>query len=173
MNKLWLALLICVAVIGSAIGQNIEKYYVSKTEDAGTLYHTLPCTLFEAARVGELTFDITYQSNGSAIATINFTCDMDGTFTADSVCFSSGSTQMKGVVKKIYISPRKKKWEHRYSLIVDAKALFAFFNVSATPQVELYVQGAPCVYKAKTAAWKSTAPVMSKIFEMISINEAH
>lgn len=161
----------CVAVVGSAIGQNIKGHYVSKTDDSGTVYHTLPCTFFEAPQVGELTFDITYRSNSDGMAVINFTFEMGVMFAIDSVCFTSGRTQMRGAAKKIYISPLKKEWKHRYSFTTEVKSLYSFFDVSATPQVVLYGQGKSCVYKAKPSAWKSAAPVQSKIFEMIRVNE--
>lgn len=170
-NRLLLAIVMCIAVVGSVIGQNIKGHYVSKTEEDGTIYHIFPCTLFEAAQIGGLTFDITYKSHGDGKATINFTCEMDGTQVVDSVHFVSGQTQMKGTVKKIYISPQKNRWTHRYSFTTDVKALYSFFNVSEAAQVVIYGQGEAYTYKVKPAAWKSKAPVMNKIFETVRINE--
>lgn len=102
-NRLLLAIVMCIAMVGSAIGQNIKGYFVSKTEGDGTIYHTFPCTLFEAAQIGELTFDITYKSHSDGKAIINFTCEMDNTNAVDSLQFVSGQTQLKGAVKNIYI----------------------------------------------------------------------
>lgn len=170
-NRLLLAIVMCITVVGSAIGQNIKGHFVSKTEDEGTIYHTFPCTLFEAAQIGGLTFDITYKSHSDGKAIINFTCQMDDTNAVDSVHFVSGQTQMKGAVKKIHISPQKKRWTHRYSFITDVEPLYTFFNVSTTPQVVVYGQGNAYTYKVKPAAWRAKAPVMHKIFEMVRINE--
>lgn len=139
----------------------------------GTVYHTFPCTLFENRNVGDLTFDITCRDNREMPATINFTYEMAEIAPADSVRFVSGGTQMKGEVKKLYISPQKKQWKHRYSLSVDMKLLFTFFDVDALPEAIVYSQGQAFVYKAKPSAWKSYAPVGYKIFEMIRVNEQH
>lgn len=165
--------MMCVAVVMPAAGQNIKDHYVSKVDDSGTIYHTFPVSLFEASRGEELTFDMTYRTNGDGMATINFSYEKDGTLPTDSVHFISGRTGMRGVAKKLYVTAEKKLWKHRYSVSVDVKALYAFFDAAATPQVVLYEQGEACVYLVKPSAWRSTAPVMNKIFQMIRINEQH
>lgn len=152
-------------------GQNIKGHYVSKAEADGTVYHTLPCTLFTNRDAGDLTFDTTYKEHGDGQATINFTCQRKEMTAVDSVRLISGRIELRGMAGKIYIAPEKKEWRHRYSFKADMKALYGFFDVSAEPQIVLYSGGNAIVYKVKSAAWKSHAPVMSRIFEMIRINE--
>lgn len=171
-NRLLLTVVACGILATPVMGQNIKGHYVSKSDQTGTIYHTFPTTLFEAPRNGELTFDITYKSNGDGLAVINFTCEMEEGILADSVCFTSGRTEMDGPVKKLYISPEKKRWTHRYTFSADVNALYTFFDASTTPQVVLYRQGNERIYEVKPSAWKSTAPVMDKIFQMIRINDA-
>lgn len=162
---------LCLMQVGAASGQNIRGHYVSKAEADGTVYHTFPCTLFSNCEVGDLTFDITYKEHGNGQATINFTCKQEEMTAVDSLCLTSGQIEMRGVAGKIYIVPEKKEWKHRYSFKADMKALYGFFDVAAEPQIVLYSGKNAVVYKVKSAAWKSHAPVISRIFEMIRINE--
>lgn len=165
--------MVCLAVAGQVFGQNIKGHYVAKTEADGTIYHTLPSTLFENRKCGDLIFDITYKSNADGRAVINFTYEMEATCPADSVCFVSGPTRMSGATKKLYISSEKKAWKHRYTFSVDVKSLYVFFDPAATPSVTLYAQGQAFVYPVKASAWKDYALVGNKIFQMVRMNEAH
>lgn len=157
--------------VGTVCGQNIKGHYVSKAETDGTVYHTLPCTLFTNRDAGDLTFDTTYKEHGDGQATINFTCTQDEMTVVDSVYLTCGRTELRGAAKKIYLIPEKSKWKHRYTFNADMKALYAFFDVAVEPQIVLYSAGNAVVYKVKPAAWKAHAPVMSRIFELIRINE--
>lgn len=130
-----------------------------------------PCTLFENREAGNLTFDITYRSHSDGAATLNFSYEMKQVIPADSIRFVSGQIVMQGAVRKIYIEPEKTQWKSRYTFAVDIRSFYSFFDVSATPEAILYSRGNAYVYKVKPAAWRSFAPVGSKIFSMIRTNE--
>ena len=85
-----LAVVLATGLAAAAAAQNIRSHYVSKAEADGTIYHTLPCTLFEHGDVGDLTFDITYKEHRDGLATINFTCFMERATPIDSVRFVAG-----------------------------------------------------------------------------------
>lgn len=156
-----------------ALGQNIKGHYVSKMQEDGTIYHTMPCTLFEGEGMGDLTFDITYKENPAGAATINFTYQTLQMLPADSVRFDTGRTSMAGKVEKLYIEPEKKTWKHRYSFATTVEPLYTFFDATAEPRVVLYSQGRTYEFRVKKSAWKGYAPIGNKIFEMIRINEKH
>ena len=173
MNKFLLIVVLCFNGISSLQGQDIRKYYVSKSDGESTIYHLFPCSLFKNDKMGDLTFDITYRDHSDGMATINFTYEMNEVVPVDSVRFVSGRTIMQGSVQKIYISPEKKHWKHRYGFVADVRSLYTFFDVSASPEAILYCGGKSYLYKVKTPVWRTYAPVGSKTFGMIRINEQH
>lgn len=107
------------------------------------------------------------------MAVINFTCEMDKVAPIDSVSFVSGRIRMSGKVKKVHISAEQQRWKHRYAFTTGVKGLYTFFDVNATPQVAVYRQSDIYIYPVKSASWRSTAPMLHQIFEMIRINEQH
>lgn len=167
------SLLLALFAVGSCAvsAQNIRGRYVSKAEEDGTIYHTFPCTLFENAEAGDLTFDITYKERQDGLATLNFTCLREDAAAVDSVLFDGGRTQLRGAVRRIYAEPEKKRWKHRYSLRTPLASLCTFFDEEALPTVTLYGGGRSTVYWAKRSAWRSYAPVGCKIFETVRVNE--
>lgn len=169
-DRLVLAALFCIGVC-AAPAQNIRKHYVAKAETDGTIYHTLPATLFEHPEAGDLTYDITYKTGGTGRATICFTCSLAQPVPADSVRFVAGRTVLAGPVGKIYLLPEKRRWKHRYAFETDASLLCGFFDERTEPRVELYVGERPCVFRAKRSAWRHYAPIGYRIFEMIRVNE--
>lgn len=169
-KSLLLALFLAASCCAGA--QNIRNRYVQRVQEDGTIYHTFPCTLFEHAQAGDLTFDITYKERQDGRATLNFTCTLPDAAQADSVRFDAGRTQLHGPVGRIYIEPEKKGWRHRYSLRIPVAALCPFFDEEVLPQVTLYIGDRSVVYRAKRSAWRSYAPVGCKIFETVRVNEA-
>ncbi len=167
-----LALLFAAGVSGGLSAQDIRGRYVSRTQEDGTIYHTFPCTLFEHPEAGDLTFDITYKEDADGLATLNFTCEMDGAVPIDSVCFAAGAVRLQGAVEKLYIEPERKRWRHRYSLRTPVEALYPFFDAEAQPKAALYAGECVWYYRVKRSAWRSYAPVGRKIFEMVRVNEA-
>lgn len=166
-----LALLGCFGVLLTASGQEIRSHYVSKAEADGTIYHTLPVTLFENSEAGDLTFDITYKEHRAGRATLNFTCRMATSAAVDSVRFVSGCVTLSGPVGRLYVEPEKRGWKHRYTFDLDASRLCGFFDERQLPEVTLYIDGRPWCYRAKRSAWRNYAPIGYRIFEMIRINE--
>lgn len=166
-----LLLLTTVGLTAGARSQNIRGRYVSKAEADGTIYHTLPVTLFESPRWGDLTFDMTYKERQDGRVTINFTCSLPQPAAADSVRFRSGDASLAGPVERLYLEPGKKGWRHRYSLRTDAAPLCAFFDERATPEATLWSGGRAYEYPVRRSAWRSYAPVGYRIFEMIRQNE--
>lgn len=167
-----LALLFAAGVAGGLSAQDIRGRYVSRVQEDGTIYHTFPCTLFEHPEAGDLTFDITYKEHADALATLNFTYELDEAVPVDSVCFAAGKVRLRGPVEKLYIEPGRKRWKHRYSLRTPVAALCPFFDAEALPEATLYAGERVWVYRAKRSAWRSYAPVGRKIFEMVRVNEA-
>lgn len=169
----WLAAgVLLVGVSLPAAGQEIRSHYVSKAEADGVIYHTFPVTLFEHPEAGDLIFDITYKEHRGGRATLNFTCWSANSCTVDSVRFVSGRVVLSGPVGKLYLEPQKRGWKHRYTFDVDASQLCGFFDERQLPEVTLYIDGQPWVYRAKRSAWRSYAPIGYRIFEMIRVNEA-
>ena len=162
-----------VALCTTVPAQNIQGHYVSKVQEDGTIYHLMPSTLFENPQLGDLTYDVTYKTEGKGTAVINFTYFAAQTLPADSVRFEAGRTAMAGKTAKLYIEPEKKTWKHRYSLTTGVAPLYTFFDPSAEPRVVIYSQGKAYEFRAKKSAWKTYAPIGNKIFEMIRVNEKH
>lgn len=171
MNKRFLLFAAFVLACTSVAGQNIRGHYVSKADADGTIYHTLPVTLFENRREGDLTFDLTYKEGQQGRVTLNFTYRASQPLQADSVRFVAGEAVLAGPVVKFYIEPEKKLWKHRYSLQTDVALVRVFFDEDTEPQVVVYSGDRPLVYGVKRSAWHSYAPVGRKIFEMIRLNE--
>ncbi len=165
------AVLCALGIAVGASAQNLRNYYVSKSEQDGTIYHTLPATLFEHREAGDLTFDITYKEHQEGMATINFTYENGQAMPIDSVRFISGKILLAGPATKIYIEPVKKQWKHRYSFRTPMAPLCSFFDAAQSPTVELYTAKGVIRYRAKRSAWRSYAPMGYKIFETIRINE--
>lgn len=171
-TKRSIATLACLfGVLFSATAQQIRGHYVSKAEEDGVIYHTLPVTLFTHSRAGDLTFDITYKEHRDGLATVNFTCFSQQTALVDSVRFAAGRTLLAAPVEKLYLEPDGKGWKHRYTFRVPVSLIGAFFDETADPAVDLFVGGAALRYRAKRSAWRSYAPVGYRIFEMIRVNE--
>lgn len=166
-------MLFCLLMFSSvALGQNIKGHYVSKSQPDGTIYHTMPVTLFENNTSGDLVFDLTYKQHSGRV-TLNFTYEVAQPLSADSVRFVSGTTIFSGAVQKMYVEPNQKMWKHRYSLTTSIQPLYVFFNEKALPEVTIYADGKAYVYRVKRAAWRNYAPVGFKIFEMIRFNETN
>ena len=163
--------ILLIGVSLPAAGQKIGSYYVAKAEPDGMIYHTFPVTLFEHPEAGDLTFDITYKEHREGRATLNFTCRMARPETVDSVRFVSGGVILSGPVGRLYLEPEKRGWKHRYTFDLDASRLCGFFDERQLPEVTLYIDGRPWLYRAKRSAWRSYAPIGYRIFEMIRINE--
>lgn len=161
------------AVTFTAQGQNIKDHYVARNDEKGTVYHTFPNKLFESREHGDLIFDVTYRDRTDGLATLNFTYEMVTMTPVDSVRFTSGRTQMRGVVEKLYIEPTKKTWKHRYTFKTPVVALYTFFDAAQQPEAVLYAGGKAYVYTVKPSAWRSYAPIGNKIFSMIRVNESH
>lgn len=89
----------------------------------------------------------------------------------DSVRFVSGAIAISGAVNKLYIEPNKNEWKHRYTFSGKIELFCAFFDENALPEVTLYANGKPYVYKVKKSAWRNYAPIGFKIFEMIRFND--
>lgn len=166
-----LAVVLATGLAAAAAAQNIRSHYVSKAEADGTIYHTLPCTLFEHDDAGDLTFDITYKEHRDGLATINFTCFMERATPIDSVRFVAGPVLLSGPAEKIYLEPDRKRWRHRYTFRAPVTSVEAFFDETAEPSVTLYAGDRTWTYRVKRAAWRSYAPVGYRIFEMIRLNE--
>lgn len=166
--------LLTLFAVGTSVaaGQNIRGRYVAKMQEDGTIYHTLPVTLFESRTAGPLTFDMTYKDRQDGSMTINFTCCLPQASAADSVSFRAGDAVLSGPVAKLYLEPAKKGWRHRYSLRTDAAPVCAFFDERATPSVTLWSGGRAFVFEVKRSAWRNYAPVGYKIFETVRVNEA-
>lgn len=166
-----LAVVLATGLAAAAAAQNIRSHYVSKAEADGTIYHTLPCTLFEHGDAGDLTFDITYKEHRDGLATINFTCFMERATPIDSVRFVAGPVLLSGPAENIYLEPDRKRWRHRYTFRAPVTSVEAFFDETAEPSVTLYAGDRTWTYRVKRAAWRSYAPVGYRIFEMIRLNE--
>ncbi len=164
----------CVLLCATtAAAQKIRDRYVSRIEEDGTIYHTLPQTLFAHRQYGDLTFDITYKTRRpERRATVNFTCSLPGAAPVDSARFTAGEVAFGGPVEKLFVEPGKREWTHRYTLSTPVDPLFVFFDETAQPaRVTLYRGGESAVYEAKRPAWRSFAPAGHKIFETIRYNE--
>ncbi len=151
--------------------QNISGHYVSKAEEDGMLYHTLPETLFASPKQGDLTFDITYKEGRDGMATLNFTYVMEQMTSADSIRVAIPErVLLSGKVEKLYVEPTKKSWTHRYSFKTPVVGLYSFFDEETSPVLTIYSGGKAYSYPAKRSAWKSYAPIGYRIFKMIRAN---
>lgn len=171
-RALLLTALLLAGCVSALRAQDIRDRYVVRQEEDGTIYHTLPVTLFEREESGDLTFDITYKTERDGRATLNFTFRMGEPTPLDSVCFRSGRTTISGPVKRFYVEPSKREWVHRYSLEAAVEPFYRFFDAEAEASVTLYSGGRAYRYEARRRAWHAYAPVGFRIFEMIRCNEA-
>ena len=105
-----LTVVLATGLSAAAVAQNIRSHYVSKAEADGTIYHTLPCTLFEHDGAGDLTFDITYKEHRDGLATINFTCFMECATPIDSVRFVAGARPLSGPAGESFPAPAPQRW---------------------------------------------------------------
>lgn len=163
-------LLLCAT---AAAAQKIRDRYVMRIEEDGTIYHTLPQTLFTHRDYGDLTFDITYKTRQpERRATVNFTCHLPDAAPVDSARFTAGEVTFGGTVGKLFVEPDRRTWTHRYTLSTPVDPLFVFFDEAAQPtRVTLYRGGEATVYEVKRPAWRSFAPAGHRIFETIRYND--
>lgn len=161
------SLIFCVFCL-SLYGQNIQKYYVLKTQERGDLYHLLPVSLFEDTNGEELSYDLTYTSWDGMIV-MNFTYTKSEPLLIDSIRYVSGRNEIVGRVDKLYVEPTSKKWIHRYSLKSRADVFFRIYNANVTPRMVLYFRGKDYEYHVKRANWRKYVPIGQRLFKMMSL----
>lgn len=155
--------------------QNLSRHYVSRGDIEGTIYHTMPVTLFSNSDCGDLTYDITYKSYARdtiAMATLNFTYYADEPSPAERVSIRSANTHIEGSVSRLYIEPERNRWKHRYTLHLPIEQLYGLYNADQSPEVVITTQSSELEYQAKRSAWREYAPIGYKIFEVIRLNDA-
>lgn len=168
-KRLPLALLAATIVLPAAT-QEIGGHYVSRVEADGTIYHTLPRTLFNHAEAGDLTFDLTYKTGGNGLATLNITnCSADEA-PVDSLRLAGEGLAQTFPAERIYAEPEARRWRHRSTCRVPLAAVEIFFG-QQHPEMIVYTAGRAIPYRAKRAAWRSYAPAGRRIVKMIRSNE--
>lgn len=170
MTKRLAAALLAVAASLTAPAQNIRDHYVSKAEEDGTIYHTLPRTLFDHPEEGDLTFDLTYKAGSTAGATFNLTTYSADEAPVDSLRLAGARLAVTLPAERLYAEPERRRWRHRTSCRVALPAVEAFFS-EESPEVTLYTGGRTRTYRIKRSAWRSYAPAGRKIIRMIRANE--
>ncbi|MEG1574143.1 MAG: hypothetical protein RR293_07630 [Bacteroidales bacterium] len=171
-NKPHALILTCLLCIFCSVtsGQNIKGHYVARSQEDGTLYYTMPVSLFKNDKLGDLTFDLTYKQNSKTV-TMNFTYLMEQPTSADSIKIINGSVIISGETKKIYIEPYKNMWKHRYTLSDSITNFNSFYTEKNASEAIIYAGEKEYRYKVKKSAWKNYLPIGNKIFQMIELNE--
>lgn len=150
----------------SSYGQNIQKYYVFKTQEKGSLFHLLPVVLFEDADGEDFSYDLTYTSWNDTVA-MNFTYTRTEPLLIDSVGYFSGKNFIVCKAEKIYVEPTSKKWVHRYSMKNKSDFFSQVYNADVTPEIVIYCHNTNYKYYAKKSAWRKYVPIGQKLFKMI------
>lgn len=154
----------------SAYGQNIQKYYVSKIETDGMIYHLLPVTLFDDEEGEDLTYDLTYTSWNDSI-TMTLTYLLPEPTLMDSIQLTAGKNEIGGKVEQLFVEPTAKRWIHRYRLKERADIFHGLYTQENDAVIRLLTHGKERIYKVKRKKWRKYAPIGQKIFEMIHLRQ--
>lgn len=170
MTKRLLLALLAAAIALPAAAQEVGGHYVSRVEADGTIYHTLPRTLFDHAEAGDLTFDLTYKTGSDGLATLNITSHSAAEAPVDSLRLTGEELALTLPAERIYTEPEARRWRHRSTCRVPLAAIETFFG-QQHPEVIVYTAGRAIPYSAKRSAWRSYAPAGRRIVKMIRSNE--
>lgn len=161
-----LALSVCAL---AASAQKIDKYYVSKLQDSGTLYHVFPMELFSDGH-NAVPVDFTHLSDSDTVK-INYTLQLDRVCHIDSVAFVCGDARRVYPTEKIYVEAAKKTdWAHRYTVSMTIDEVEAIFVPEAPAGMIVYSDGAETSYNASRKQWKNDTTVLCRIVTMMREN---
>ena len=162
-------LVLFVPFLGHA--QNISSYYKSSKQLNSTLYFVMPKMVFENSLNGNtLTYDITYSTVNDS-ATVNFSYLNNSARQIDSIAFFQNSREFHSKTKKLFIEPRKSKWNHRYSSRFLFTDLTLLFNQENSPKLFIYTGSGVDELFIKQRSWTKNSSIVSKILTMISLSK--
>lgn len=153
--------------------QKISKYYISSLQQRGTLYFIHSHLAFKAKRNrATFTYDITYlSSSDSALVNFSYYEPINQNISAiDSVQFIYSDHIITSNAKKIFIEPKKKYWQYRYSLNFLFKDLNKLYFQDNPPRVILYRQKKSVELNVSKQIWQRQASIIQRIFALIESN---
>lgn len=157
----------------NARSQDVSKHFVAYQQEIGMLYFIYPQKGFESKHnKEEFVYDITYLNSGDSVV-FNFTYIDSRILQPDSLSFfsSESATPIVAPVSKIYIESSKSNWIYRYG----AKFLFSEFSShfpgSTSPVFKLYCGDEVIIIDIKDGKWKKQSGILSKIFDIIKLNQ--
>lgn len=159
-------LLLCTTVVAQKIG----GYFVSKSDESGTVYFLESQKIFAASTGDQLEYDLTTRDDSDSIS-MNFTYRTDSATPIDSIRIESPSVTFGGKVNKLFIEPERKVWAHRYIYTGLRSDIISLYKDSdSTPSITLYSGDDILRYDAIQSKWRRYTPIGSRIFEMIDVN---
>ena len=159
-------------VAQSAAAQKLKKYYTSSIESKGAIYYIFPLKGFKnTTSNSSFVYDITYLASNDS-ATVNFSYFDKNALVLDSMCFThKDQTCSMQPIKKIFIESKKSKWHYRYTTKIAFADLKIFFGVPSNPQISLHSNKGRLQLNEKSRTWKKQAAVITRILELISLNQ--
>lgn len=162
---------LCASVSVSA--QKINKTYVTKNTDKGTLYFIMPIDgLFGNGKYNSVTMDITHTAPGDSVR-INYTF-IQPTFSAvDSVALNTAGKEKVFAVEKLYVEPAKKSmWLHRYGFNISKNEVREFFSGATPSSILIYSNGKTIEYSAADSKKrKDKTVIINSVFDIIENNK--
>lgn len=163
-----LILLILITLLNLPVsGQDLSKYYTTRTQEGGDLYFILPFDKFKSeADRSEFIFDITYRQGNDSVA-INYTFYTDDRFSPDSLQIKSGRPTYTLQTENLFKDFKKRKWENRYSVKMPFTVLADIINSDSKPVIRLLSNERALVYFIKEKDWEKYSDAIGKILYII------
>ena len=156
----------------SAEAQKLKKYYTSSIESKGAIYYIFPLKGFKnPSSGGYFVYDITYLT-GHDSATVNFSYFDKNALVLDGICFTNNDRACTlQPLKKIFIESKKSKWHYRFTTKMAFADLKNFYVANHTAKISLHSNKGQLDLKEKKRTWKKQAGAITRILELISLNQ--
>lgn len=174
LRSLLLSLFAAGALCAAVSAQSIDRFYVSKVDATGALYHVLPMDDLQAAERGEdLVFDITRHSAWDH-AVLRFTLEQPVVHQVDSLLLGVGEGRCVVPVRRLHVDRARKTWRQRYEAEVPLEVLRTWLTSGqeAGSSLSLRAPGYTGVFHCSTAHWRKLSERLTLIMELIDHNRA-
>ena len=147
-------------------GQNINNYFVSKTQENYKLYFINPQDYLYSKDLKEhLLFDYTFLSNQDSIL-FNFSVALKNNIKLDSIKWITNDVFVFSSIRPLYVDFKKNKWVYRYSSKISYLEWKKIINKEDF-KIALISSDKQLSFELKS---KKPLIVLRKIIEIIDVN---
>lgn len=152
--------------------QKISKYFTSSIQENGILYFIKPIKGFKSSSDHKtFTYDITYLTSKDSV-TLNFLLKDKDLISPKILIFKLFNDSIQSSLKKIFVEAHKSKWLYRYSATFSVKDMQKFYASKVPPTLKIITQKQEkIILDHDHVKWKKQSSILSKIFQMIRMNQ--